>query len=90
MAPATEETRLLHASRGDRRRASTTSIWKRTSPATSPRFGKTKRIISYHNFRNTPDNLRELHDRLERRSMPTSSKSPRWPTSRTTTCACWR
>ena len=29
-----------------------------------PRFGKTKRIISYHNFRNTPDNLRELHDRI--------------------------
>src|SRR3972149_5205914 len=29
-----------------------------------PRFGKTKRIISYHSFRNTPDNLRELHDRL--------------------------
>lgn len=26
-----------------------------------PRFGKTKRIISYHNFRKTPDNLRELH-----------------------------
>jgi 3-dehydroquinate dehydratase/shikimate dehydrogenase len=30
-----------------------------------PRFGKTKRIISYHNFRNTPDNLRELHARLK-------------------------
>ena len=30
-----------------------------------PRFGKTKRIISYHNFRNTPDNLREVHDRLK-------------------------
>jgi 3-dehydroquinate dehydratase / shikimate dehydrogenase len=29
-----------------------------------PRFGKTKRIISHHSFRNTPDNLRELHDRL--------------------------
>ena len=28
------------------------------------RFGKTKRIISYHSFRNTPDNLRELHARL--------------------------
>ncbi len=26
-----------------------------------PRFGKTKRIISYHNFRKTPENLRELH-----------------------------
>ena len=52
------------AARGDRRRASTTSTWKRTSRATIPRFGKTKRIISYHNFRNTPDNLRELHDRL--------------------------
>ena len=30
-----------------------------------PRFGKTKRIISYHNFRNTPDNLRELHDKMK-------------------------
>jgi 3-dehydroquinate dehydratase/shikimate dehydrogenase len=30
-----------------------------------PRFGKTKRIISYHSFRNTPDNLRELHERLQ-------------------------
>jgi 3-dehydroquinate dehydratase/shikimate dehydrogenase len=30
-----------------------------------PRFGKTKRIISYHSFRNTPDNLRELHARLK-------------------------
>ncbi len=30
-----------------------------------PRFGKTKRIISYHNFRNTPDNLREVHDRMK-------------------------
>jgi 3-dehydroquinate dehydratase/shikimate dehydrogenase len=30
-----------------------------------PRFGKTKRIVSYHSFRNTPDNLRELHARLK-------------------------
>ena len=45
-------------------RASTTSIWKKTSPARFRRFGKTKRIISYHNFRKTPDDLRELHDRL--------------------------
>jgi len=30
-----------------------------------PRFGKTKRIVSFHSFRNTPDNLRELHDRLK-------------------------
>lgn len=29
-----------------------------------PRYGKTKRIISYHNFRKTPENLRELHDRM--------------------------
>jgi 3-dehydroquinate dehydratase/shikimate dehydrogenase len=28
-----------------------------------PRFGKTKRIISYHNFQETPSNLREIHDR---------------------------
>lgn len=30
-----------------------------------PRFGKTKRIVSYHSFRNTPENLRELHSRLK-------------------------
>ncbi len=29
-----------------------------------PRFGKTKRIISYHNFRHTPDNLKAIYDRL--------------------------
>lgn len=29
-----------------------------------PRFGKTKRIISHHNFRNTPDDLAELHARM--------------------------
>ncbi|MEM8943640.1 MAG: shikimate dehydrogenase [Planctomycetota bacterium] len=29
-----------------------------------PRFGKTKRIISYHNFRKTPENLRELHAQM--------------------------
>ena len=29
-----------------------------------PRFGKTKRIVSYHNFRKTPENLRELHEQM--------------------------
>ena len=29
-----------------------------------PRYGKTKRIISYHNFRDTPDELYEIHERL--------------------------
>lgn len=29
-----------------------------------PRYGKTQRVISYHNFRNTPNNLRELHNQL--------------------------
>lgn len=29
-----------------------------------PRFGKTKRVISYHNFRNTPDDLNEIAARL--------------------------
>jgi len=32
--------------------------------ANIPRFGKTKRIISYHNFRNTPEDLRKLHTRM--------------------------
>lgn len=30
-----------------------------------PRFGKTQRIISHHNFRNTPDNLRDLHNHMK-------------------------
>lgn len=29
-----------------------------------PRYGETKRIVSYHNFRNTPDDLPELHKRM--------------------------
>jgi len=29
-----------------------------------PRFGKTKRIISYHNFRHTPEDLDEIYKRL--------------------------
>ncbi len=29
-----------------------------------PRFGRTKRIISFHDFRKTPDNLDEIHSRL--------------------------
>lgn len=31
---------------------------------TIPRFGKTKRIISFHDFRRTPDDLQEIWDRL--------------------------
>src|SRR5688500_1178486 len=30
--------------------------------ANIPRFGKTKRIISYHNFKETPANLHEIYD----------------------------
>lgn len=30
-----------------------------------PRFGKTKRIVSYHSFRKTSEKLRELHNRLQ-------------------------
>ncbi|MCA9247510.1 MAG: shikimate dehydrogenase [Planctomycetales bacterium] len=29
-----------------------------------PRFGKTKRIVSHHDFRKTPDDLEELHEHL--------------------------
>jgi 3-dehydroquinate dehydratase/shikimate dehydrogenase len=32
--------------------------------ASVPRFGKTKRIISYHNFQETPEDLTHLHARL--------------------------
>ena len=31
-----------------------------------PRFGKTKRIISYHNFRKTPEDLRAIHERMSK------------------------
>lgn len=29
-----------------------------------PRYGRTKRIVSYHDFVGTPDNLQEIHQRL--------------------------
>lgn len=29
-----------------------------------PRFGKTKRVISYHNFETTPQNLKEIHSEM--------------------------
>jgi len=32
--------------------------------ASIPRFGRTKRIVSVHDFRKTPDNLDEIHRRL--------------------------
>ncbi len=32
--------------------------------ASVPRFGKTKRIVSFHDFRKTPNNLDEIHRRL--------------------------
>jgi 3-dehydroquinate dehydratase/shikimate dehydrogenase len=32
--------------------------------ASIPRFGKTKRIVSYHNFQETPENLPSLHTRM--------------------------
>lgn len=31
-----------------------------------PRYGKTKRIVSYHNFRETPDDLELWHERLSK------------------------
>jgi 3-dehydroquinate dehydratase/shikimate dehydrogenase len=31
---------------------------------TIPRFGRTKRIVSMHDFRKTPENLEEIHSRL--------------------------
>ena len=32
--------------------------------ASIPRYGKTKRIVSYHNFRETPEDIWEIHQRL--------------------------
>lgn len=32
--------------------------------ASIPRFGRTKRIVSFHDFRKTPDDLEEIHGRL--------------------------
>ena len=32
--------------------------------ASIPRFGRSKRIISHHDFRKTPENLEEIHSRL--------------------------
>jgi 3-dehydroquinate dehydratase/shikimate dehydrogenase len=47
-----------------------------------PRFGGTKRIISYHNFEETPENLREIHDRCASRDadivkIATTANNPR-------------
>jgi len=47
-----------------------------------PRYGKTKRIISYHNFDETPENLREIHDRCAKHDpdivkMATMANQPR-------------
>jgi 3-dehydroquinate dehydratase / shikimate dehydrogenase len=33
-----------------------------------PRFGKTKRIVSYHNFQSTPENLPEIHEKLSKQN----------------------
>lgn len=32
--------------------------------ASIPRYGKTKRVVSYHNFRETPANIEEIHQRM--------------------------
>ncbi|MEM9411799.1 MAG: shikimate dehydrogenase [Planctomycetota bacterium] len=31
-----------------------------------PRYGKTQRIVSYHNFDETPSNLREIHKKMQK------------------------
>src|SRR5436190_555284 len=31
-----------------------------------PRFGKTKRIVSYHNYQETPDNLEDVYEKLSK------------------------
>ncbi len=46
-----------------------------------PRYGNTKRIISHHNFKETPANLEEIHDRLSHRDpdiikLVTTAKTP--------------
>ena len=60
----TEQTRLLLLRTAIAEGVRVRSISRKTSPATIPRFGKTKRIISYHDFRKTPENLQDIHDRL--------------------------
>ena len=32
--------------------------------STVPRYGKTKRIVSLHDFRKTPENLKDIHKRM--------------------------
>ena len=48
-----------------------------------PRYGKTKRIISYHNFTETPEDLQTIHQKLSRQDadifsafLPISSRRP--------------
>ena len=40
------------------------------------RFGKTKRIVSYHNFKETPEDLGDIAEQMRRAGSPTSSRSP--------------
>ena len=35
-------------------------------PTSVPRYGNTQRIISYHNFEETPDNLPQIHKKLQK------------------------
>ncbi len=43
------------------------------------RYGATKRVVSYHNFQETPANLPAIWEKM-RALIRTSSRSPRWPT----------
>ena len=42
-----------------------------------PRYGKTKRIVSLHNFDETPENLEEIHANMSKLNA-VSSRLPRW------------
>ena len=53
-------------------KASSTSTSRRTSPARSRATASTKRIVSLHDFRKTPEHLDDLHNRHDARSTPTS------------------
>ena len=41
------------------------STWRKIIAGSIPRFGKTKRIVSYHNFHETPKDIRDIHARMQ-------------------------
>ena len=69
--------------------ASSTSIWKKTSPSRSAATARPSESSATTTSAKRPTTWRPFTPGW-RRSMPTWSRWPRWPTARTTICGCCR